>query len=36
MEPNIWGEKAWFFLHSITLSLPEKIPENLQKDIYIF
>jgi len=36
MEPNIWGEKAWFFLHSITLSLPEKIPENLQKDIYIY
>ena len=36
MEPNIWGEKAWFFLHTITLSLPENISENLQKDIYIY
>ena len=23
MEPKIWGEHAWIFLHTITLNFPE-------------
>ena len=30
MDPNIWGPHAWMFLHSITLTYPEK-PTNLDK-----
>ena len=24
MEPQVWGPHGWFFLHSITMSYPEK------------
>ena len=24
MDPNLWGPSAWYFLHSITYSYPEK------------
>ena len=24
MEPKIWGEHAWIFLHTITLNYPEE------------
>lgn len=33
MEPKIWGQSAWFFLHSITLNYPDK-PNNYDKKIY--
>jgi hypothetical protein len=33
LDPDIWGDKAWFFLHSITLSYPD-IPSSQQIDDY--
>ena len=33
MEPNIWGQGAWLFLHSITLNYPNK-PTTIQKKLY--
>ena len=36
MDPNIWGPKAWFFLHSVTLAYPENPNEKQQMDMYNF
>jgi hypothetical protein len=33
MDPEIWGPKAWFFLHTITFNYPEHPSEN-DKQIY--
>ena len=33
MNPNIWGESAWLFLHTITLNYPEN-PTFLDKNNY--
>jgi hypothetical protein len=33
MDPNIWGPKAWFFLHTITFNYPEE-PTEKDKIIY--
>jgi hypothetical protein len=33
MDPNIWGPKAWFFLHTITFNYPEN-PSEEDKIIY--
>ena len=33
MNPNIWGESAWLFLHTITLNYPEN-PTFLDKHNY--
>merc|ERR1712232_565051 len=29
-SPKVWGPPTWFFLHSMTLALPEKVPEDKQ------
>ena len=33
MDPNVWGPKAWFFLHTITFNYPEN-PTEKDKIIY--
>ena len=33
MDPNYWGPKAWFFLHSITANYPIN-PTSRDKNIY--
>lgn len=32
-NPEVWGPPTWFFLHSLTMSLPEVVPEAKQKQI---
>jgi len=29
-DPRIWGPATWFFLHSVTLALPEEVPHNMK------
>ena len=36
MDPTIWGPKAWFFLHSVTLAYPENPSPADQNNIYHF
>ena len=36
MSPKIWGPHAWFLLHSISMALPDKVPEETQKDLLDF
>ena len=36
MSPKIWGPHAWFTLHSISMALPDKVPEETQKDLLDF
>lgn len=36
MDPTIWGPKAWFFLHSVTLAYPENPSGDDQNNIYHF
>nr|UOX61108.1 MAG: sulfhydry1 oxidase Erv1-like protein [Diabrotica toursvirus 3a] len=31
-DPNVWGEKYWFFLHSIAANYPEN-PSLLHKEV---
>jgi len=33
MDPKIWGPKAWFFLHSVTMGYPEK-PSSKDRENY--
>ncbi|CAJ1393315.1 unnamed protein product [Effrenium voratum] len=30
---EVWGPPTWFFLHSVTLALPEKVPQEQQAQI---
>mmetsp|Transcript_68893 Transcript_68893/g.149931 ORF Transcript_68893/g.149931 Transcript_68893/m.149931 type:complete len:172 (-) Transcript_68893:136-651(-) len=32
-NPSVWGPPAWFFLHSVTLALPDVVPEEQQKSL---
>mmetsp|Transcript_106114 Transcript_106114/g.307016 ORF Transcript_106114/g.307016 Transcript_106114/m.307016 type:complete len:186 (-) Transcript_106114:41-598(-) len=32
-NPQVWGPPAWFFLHSMTLALPEHVPAEQQSAI---
>ena len=34
MDPNVWGEKCWFFLHTISLNFPDN-PSMQDKKAYI-
>lgn len=36
MEPEVWGPKGWFFLHSITMAYPEKPSQNDKDNYAIF
>lgn len=36
LNPKIWGPHGWFFIESIVLSLPDKIPFILQNEIKHF
>ena len=36
MDPTIWGPKAWFFLHSVTLAYPDNPSQVEQNNIYHF
>ncbi len=36
MDPSIWGESAWFYLHTVTLSYPEKPTKQDKLDMYNF
>tara|TARA_B110001469_G_C9451254_1_gene227918 strand:+ start:266 stop:691 length:426 start_codon:yes stop_codon:yes gene_type:complete len=36
LNPNIWGSKAWFFLHSIALNYPKYPTEKDKQDFKIF
>lgn len=36
LNPKIWGPHGWFFIESIALSLPDKIPFILQNEIKHF
>jgi len=33
-NPMIWGPPAWFFLHSMTLALPEQVPDKQQASLW--
>jgi hypothetical protein len=33
MDPNVWGPKAWFFIHNIALTYPRN-PNSEDKKIY--
>jgi len=35
-NPSIWGPPTWFFLHSMTLALPDKVPAEQQVAIKSF
>jgi hypothetical protein len=35
-NPEIWGPKAWFFIDTIILSLPENLNQELQNNIKNF
>jgi len=32
-NPKVWGPPTWFFLHSMTLALPDQVPEEQQKEM---
>mmetsp|Transcript_3158 Transcript_3158/g.9441 ORF Transcript_3158/g.9441 Transcript_3158/m.9441 type:complete len:215 (-) Transcript_3158:194-838(-) len=31
-DPGVWGPPTWFFLHSVTLALPERVPPEQQRE----
>ena len=36
MDPKVWGPKAWFFLHSVTMAYPVKPSQTEQQEMYDF
>mmetsp|Transcript_22883 Transcript_22883/g.44526 ORF Transcript_22883/g.44526 Transcript_22883/m.44526 type:complete len:258 (-) Transcript_22883:115-888(-) len=32
-NPDVWGPPTWFFLHSMTLALPESVPAEQQENV---
>mmetsp|Transcript_77059 Transcript_77059/g.121685 ORF Transcript_77059/g.121685 Transcript_77059/m.121685 type:complete len:223 (+) Transcript_77059:139-807(+) len=32
-NPTVWGPPTWFFLHSLTLALPEQVPADKQASV---
>ena len=36
LDPSVWGPKAWFFFHSVTLSYPECPTEKDKEEVKTF